>query len=188
MKKINLLFFVLSIFITTGCTKITQENLNLKETFDGLPDFDFIVKKIDGKIVTSFSIAGYQGDITPIDTADHGLLGNRRLQLIYGGKEILNEKCFWAEMRYQDDLVMIIQSDPEISHYSRVYYKGGNITDKLKPKNWPAISNIRLSGENLYLEYYSWINGWYTSAVPASYGRYNLISGDLITEGPELPQ
>lgn len=190
IKKL-MLFMVLflSISVMVRCTKTTEQpDLNLKEIFDSLPNFDFIPQKIDGQIITSFSGQGYQGNIIPTDTADYELLGDMYLKLDHEGREILNEEYFWGQIRYKGDIVMVIYAFPGVPHGSMVYYKGIDLTEKLRPKNFPAINNVRLSDGKLFLEYYSRVNAWYTPNIPASYGRYNLISGDLILEGSGLPE
>ena len=159
----------------------------LKEKFESLPDnFSGIPHKEGDVIIFNFQEGGYIGQITNSDSTGRWM-GSETLKLMFNKEILINKTWFSVTVRYLNDIVMVTEASPGVPHYSYLFNKGIRINDKVQPENnIPAINQIKLEGDYLYLMYNDRRNGYYTPEIPAMYGKYNLISGDLILEGPRL--
>lgn len=189
MKKIWFLLFV-SFFTLISCGREKEDDTtpNLKEKFGSLSDnFNWIPWKVGETIIADFQEGDYKGEMINSDTSGQWL-GTVQVKLSFREETLIDTTWYYATIYYLNDIVLIIVSYPGVPHFTDLFYKGMRINNEVRPaNNIPEINRIKLDGDYLYIEYYSRVNTYYNPEIPPMYGRYNLISGELILNGERLP-
>lgn len=179
MKTKFFLILLIVTQVTSGCRKQTSETPEkhnpYKQAFESLPQ------------TPSYHDSLYNLQISTLNT-DPDAYYHVSGKLFYLGMQVWQiDSIYSIEAVGLDSLIFInmsfspIYKNSAIIDYSKpIFYQGLNITNKVRPKNFPFISEIRLDGDLIYLLYADY--NTFRNHQEGRYGSYNLKTQELKTD------